>query len=86
MGTKVASTNSGLGFDLTCGLVALTLLATLALRNVDKPDHYLIEQDTTLFLTLHFSKLEKYCNFFICLPSHLSQHNVLEEFLFQIQK
>ena len=35
----------------------LTLLATLALSNVEKPDQNIIEQDITLFLTIHFSKL-----------------------------
>ena len=35
----------------------LPLLATLALSNVDKPDQHIIEQDTTLFLTLHLFKL-----------------------------
>ena len=65
----------------------VTLFATLALSNVDKTQQYIVEQDTTRFLTLHLFKLGEPGSMIIqvnlyVLPLHFSHHHVLKIFCF----
>ena len=59
-----------------------SLLATLALSNVDKSNQHIIEQDTTLLMTLHLSKLWESLEAWLCkvnmvvLASNWSHNNL----------